>query len=140
RRHGERIHPASAHLASECAHLESEAGDEHDVHGFQALRRMDEIMVANFMLFDDVTATDRYDLVVGDEAWDVDHFLHEAPECKRAPYAFLTDFVGLLPMPGGGAAEAALTADYNAEMVEQVTRLPRQRDLAIFVGNPDDVV
>jgi hypothetical protein len=77
---------------------------------------------------------------VGDEAWDVDYFLHENPELKRAPYAWLTDFVGWLPMPDGGEAEAALTADYNAEMIEQIGRFPRLRDRAVFVGNPGDVV
>ena len=50
---GERIHPASAHLANESEHLESESA-EHDLHAFQALRRMDEILTANFMVFDDV--------------------------------------------------------------------------------------
>ena len=51
--HGERVHPASRWLASESAHIESEAG-EHDLRVFEAIRRMDEIMVANFMVFDDV--------------------------------------------------------------------------------------
>jgi pimeloyl-ACP methyl ester carboxylesterase len=138
-RRGERIHPASAFLASESRHLEGECA-EHDLHVFQAARRMDEIMVSNFMVFSDLVASENYDLWVGDEAWDVDYFLHENPELKRAPYAWLTDFVGLLPMPGGGDAEAVLTADYNAEMIEQITRFPRLRDRAVFVGNPDDVV
>ena len=66
-----------------------------------------------------------YDLVVGDEAWDVDHFLHENPELKRTAFAWLTDFVGWLPMPAGGEREAFLTADYNAEMIEHVERFPR---------------
>ncbi len=43
-------------------------------------------------------------------------------------------------MPEGGADEARLTADYNAEMIEQIARFPRVRDRAIFVGAPDDVV
>jgi len=47
---GERIHPASQHLASESSHIESEQG-EHDLNCFQALRRMDEIILANFMVF-----------------------------------------------------------------------------------------
>jgi predicted glycosyltransferase len=47
---GERVHPASRWLASESAHIESEAG-EYDLNVFQAARRMDEIMVANFMVF-----------------------------------------------------------------------------------------
>ena len=83
---------------------------------------------------------EHYDLWVGDEAWDVDYFLHENPELKRAPYAWMTNFVGWLPMPGGGDRERALTADYNAEMIEQIARFPRLRDRAIFVGNPSDVV
>ncbi len=33
-----------------------------------------------------------------------------------------------------------LTADYNAEMLEQIARFPRVRDRAIFVGEPDDIV
>ena len=92
-RRGERIHPASAFLASESRHLEGECA-EHDLHVFQAARRMDEIMVSNFMVFSDLVASEHYDLWVGDEAWDVDYFLHENPELKRAPYAWLTDFVG----------------------------------------------
>jgi predicted glycosyltransferase len=139
RRRGERVHPASRHLASEAAHVDAEAG-EHDLHAFQAVRRMDEILVANFMLFSDLVEEHEYDLWIGDEAWELDHFLHENPGLKRAPYAWLTDFVGWLPMPGGGAREAELTADYNAEMVEQVARSPRLRDRAIFVGNPGDLV
>jgi pimeloyl-ACP methyl ester carboxylesterase/predicted glycosyltransferase len=139
RRRGEHVHPASRFLASEAAHVDAEAG-EHDLHAFQAVRRMDEILVANFMLFSDLVEEEAYDLWVGDEAWELDHFLHENPGLKRAPYAWLTDFVGWLPMPGGGAAEAALTADYNAEMIDQIGRWPRLRDRAIFVGNPDDLV
>jgi predicted glycosyltransferase len=138
-RRGERIHPASAFLASESRHLEGECA-EHDLHVFQAARRMDEILVSNFMVFSDLVDSEHYDLWVGDEAWDVDYFLHENPELKRAPYVWLTDFVGYLPMPDGGDQEAALTADYNLEMIEQVGRFPRLRDRAVFVGNPGDVV
>ena len=39
-------------------------------------------------------------------------------------------------MPDGGEREAFLTADYNAEMIEQIARFPRVRDRAMFVGNP----
>jgi pimeloyl-ACP methyl ester carboxylesterase/predicted glycosyltransferase len=136
---GERIHPASAELANESTHIESESA-EHDLHAFQAIRRMDEILVANFMLFHDVVRDEQYDLWIGDEAWELDYFLHENPELKSAAYVWLTDFVGWLPMPDGGEREAFLTADYNAEMIEHIARFPRIRDRAIFVGNPEDVV
>jgi pimeloyl-ACP methyl ester carboxylesterase len=136
---GERIHPASGELASEVEHIDAEAA-EHDLHCFQAWRRMDEILLANFMLFHDLVKGEDYDLWIGDEAWELDYYLHENPEQKRAAYVWLTDFVGWLPMPDGGERESFLTADYNAEMIEHIARYPRIRDRAIFVGAPDDIV
>jgi pimeloyl-ACP methyl ester carboxylesterase/predicted glycosyltransferase len=136
---GERVHPASALLASESGHIESEAG-EHDLHVFRAVRNMDEILIANFMLFADLVDDEPYDLWIADEGWDVDAFLHDNPELKRTPYAWLTDFTGWLPMADGGPAEAALTADWNAERVERGRRYPRLRDRSIFVGNESDLV
>jgi pimeloyl-ACP methyl ester carboxylesterase len=136
---GERIHPASALLANESRHIESESA-EHDLHCFQAIRRMDEILLSNFMVFHDLVREEPYDLWIGDEAWELDYYLHENPEQKRTPYVWLTDFVGWLPMADGGEHEAFLTGDYNEEMIEHIARFPRVRDQAIFVGSPEDIV
>jgi len=136
---GERIHPASADLASESTHIASESAG-HDLHVFQAIRRMDEILVANFMVFHDLVEQEPYDVWIADEGWEIDYFLHENPELKTAAYCWLTDFVGWLPMPDGGEHEAYLTADLNAEMIEHIARFPRIRDRAIFIGSPEDIV
>ena len=135
----ETLHPASLRLANESAHIEAEAG-EHDLNAFQAIRSMDEILIKNFMLFQEVLEADDYDLVIADEAWDVDHYWHEHPDLKRAPIAWFTDFVGWVPMPDNGAHEAFLTTDYNAEMIGHVEKHPEVRDRAIFVGGPQDIV
>jgi predicted glycosyltransferase len=137
--HRERIHPISARLANESRHIEAESG-EHDLNAFQAIRRMDEILVANFMRFQEALEQEPYDLVIADESWDVDHYWHEHPELKRAALAWFTDFVGFVPMPDRGEHEAFLSADYNAEMIEHVETHPQLRDRAIFVGNPGDIV
>jgi pimeloyl-ACP methyl ester carboxylesterase/predicted glycosyltransferase len=136
---GETIHPLSSRLASESRHIELESG-EHDLHAFQAIRRMDEVLITNFMIFQDAVETGSYDLVIADEAWDIDHYWHEHPELKKAPLAWFTDFVGYLPMPEGGEHEAFLTGDYNAEMIEHIERHPGVRDRAIFVGEPVDII
>jgi pimeloyl-ACP methyl ester carboxylesterase/predicted glycosyltransferase len=136
---GERIHPASGFLANESRHIESESA-EHDLHCFQAIRRMDEILLANFMVFHDLVRDEHHDLWIGDEAWELDYYLHENPEQKHAAYVWLTDFVGWLPMTDGGEREAFVTADYNAEMIEHIARFPRVRDRAVFVGNEEDIV
>jgi predicted glycosyltransferase len=101
---------------------------------------MDEILCANFMVFHDLVRDEHYDVWIGDEAWELDYYLHENPELKTSPYVWLSDFVGFLPMPSGGEHEAFLTADYNAEMIEHIARHPRVRDLALYVGDPDDIV
>jgi pimeloyl-ACP methyl ester carboxylesterase/predicted glycosyltransferase len=136
---GERIHPASEHLANESRHIESESA-EHDLHCFEALRRMDEILAANFMVFHDLVREQRYDLWIGDEAWELDYYLHENPGEKRVPFAWLTDFVGFLPMDDGDERERFVTADYNADMVDHIAHHPEVRDQALFVGNPEDIV
>lgn len=138
-REGERVHPITARLANESRHFERCAGPEHDLSAFFALRTMDEVMTNNFMTFSDLLEAEHYDLVIGDEAWDVDYQYHENPELKRQPFVFLTDFVGCLPTDPGDPREVHLCTDRNAEDIEHVARYPHIRDLALFVGNREDV-
>lgn len=137
-REGERVHPACARLANESSHFESLAG-EHDLQAFFALRTMDEVMARNFMVFADLLAHEHYDIVIGDEAWELDYHYHENPELKRQPFVFLTDFIGCLPMEEAGERERFLCADRNADEIAHVERYPWIRDRALFVGNPEDV-
>lgn len=134
---GERVHPACRRLANESRHFERQAG-EHDLQAFFALRTMDEVMARNFLVFADLLREEHYDIVVGDESWEVDYHYHENPELKRQPFVFLTDFVGCLPMEEGNQREAFLCADRNADDIEHIARYPWIRDRALFVGNVED--
>jgi pimeloyl-ACP methyl ester carboxylesterase/UDP-N-acetylglucosamine:LPS N-acetylglucosamine transferase len=136
----ETIHPLSRELHSESGLCERLAG-EHALHVFQAYREMQETFLANFMIFLEAVRDRPYDAWVGDEAWELDYHLHENPELKTAPFVFITDFVGFLPIDRSPASrESALTCDYNAEMIEQVARHPHVRDRAIYIGDYDDVL
>ncbi len=132
---GETVHPASRLMSNESAHIEDESG-EHDLAVFQALREMDEILLTNFMLFDEVIEAGQYDLVIGDESWEVDYHLHENPNLKKTSYAWMTDFVGYVPMPSRGEREAFVAADYNAEMISQIARYKRIRDKGDLCWRP----
>ena len=44
---------------------------------------MDELLIANFMIFQDAVEQGEYDLVIGDEAREVDHYWHEHPESRK---------------------------------------------------------
>jgi hypothetical protein len=100
---------------------------------------MDEILCANYLLFDDIVRDTGYDLWVGDECWEIDYFLHENPDRKIAPYVFMTDVIGFLPTDPGDRREAALCADYNADSIEKRERFPRLRDLSMFIGSFDEL-
>jgi pimeloyl-ACP methyl ester carboxylesterase/predicted glycosyltransferase len=137
---GERLHPATKLIVNESAHIEGWSGD-HELHAFSALWDMDEIMAANFMTFADVVEREAYDLWVGDEGWDLDYFLHENPELKRAPYVFMTDFIGMLPMrEEPGSVEFKRAWEKNAENVDHLRLHPDVRDLSIMVGEEEDVL
>lgn len=62
----------------------------------------------------------------------------ENPELKNAPYVFLTDVIGFLPVTDD-PRERFLCADYNAEMIEQRARFPRLRDFSLYVGDLEDL-
>ena len=98
-------------------------------------------MTANFMTFADVVERERYDLWVGDEGWDLDYYLHENPDLKRAPYVFLTDFIGVLPMrEDRSSTEFIRCWEKNAENIDHLRLHPDVRDLSILVGDEDDVL
>jgi UDP:flavonoid glycosyltransferase YjiC (YdhE family) len=137
---GERIHPATDLLLNESAHFERWAAD-HELHAFNALWDMDEVMAANFMTFADVVERERYDLWVGDEGWDLDYFLHENPDLKAAPYVFITDFIGMLPMrEDPGSTEFIRCWEKNAENIDHLRLHPNVRDLSVMVGDEEDVL
>jgi pimeloyl-ACP methyl ester carboxylesterase/predicted glycosyltransferase len=137
---GERLHPATRLLLSESAHVEGWARD-HELHAFNALWDMDEIMTANFMTFADVVEREEYDLWVGDEGWELDYYLHENPGLKRAPYVFITDFIGMLPMRDDrGSVEFKRAWDRNAENIDHLRLHPDVRDLSLMIGDEEDVL
>jgi len=120
---GERVHPASALLASESRHIESAAG-AHRPHVFETWRRMDEILLANFMVFHGLAqeGTTTSGSATRPGRWT--HYPFENPSLERTPPVWMADVVGWPPMPHLSNPEAALTADSNAEMIEHVARYP----------------
>jgi Glycosyltransferase family 28 C-terminal domain len=102
---------------------------------------MDEILLANYMVVDDLLDQEHYDLVIGDKAWEVDHYLHQNPDRKQTAYAWLTDFVGWLPMPDGGPTRPSSPPTTTPRCWSTSPASPAYAtDRAIYVGNPHDLV
>lgn len=63
------------------------------------------------------------------------------PELKRAPYVFITDFIGFLPLRDDPrSTEFTRAWEKNAEVVEHRRRHPGVRDLSLLVGDEEDVL
>lgn len=137
--HGESVHPASKHLASESDHFLAESRN-HRLHVNGAFQRAGDLLHANADVLDRVLSEGTYDLVVADEAWEVQYFWHAEPRRKRAALAWMTDFVGVLPIPELGADEQAEVQRANQDYFDQVTGAPGVRDTAMYLGTVDDVI
>ena len=100
---------------------------------------MDEILLANFMVFHDVVREDHYDLWIGDEAWELDYYLTRTPrEARRVRVA---DRLRRLAADARRRRARGVRRRRLQRRDDRAHRpLPALRDRAIFVGNPDDIV
>jgi pimeloyl-ACP methyl ester carboxylesterase len=134
---GEHIHPLSNALWDESGHFESHA-KAYCLNATEAYWEMDKLLNNNFMVFYDVVRENQYDLVVGDESWEVAEYLHYNPSLKTAPFVFMTDFIGLTNV-SDDKTEQAHVFNVNGTWVEMREVHPDAADLSIFVGEYDDI-
>ena len=135
---GERIHPMSQFLRDESGRFESNGTAAFSLNATEAYWGMDKLLNNNFMVFSDILCESTYDLVVGDESWEVLDNLHYNPSLKKAPFVFMTDFVGMT-----NASQDPTKQDHvynlNGSWVEKWEVHPEATDLAVFIGNQDDI-
>jgi pimeloyl-ACP methyl ester carboxylesterase/UDP:flavonoid glycosyltransferase YjiC (YdhE family) len=134
---GESIHPWSESLKDESRHFESHA-TAYSLNATEAYWEMDQLLNNNFMVFTDAVRTDDYDLVVGDESWEVAEYLHYNSSLKTAPFVFLTDFIGTSNVSEDKTKKAHV-ANVNGIWVEMREINPKASDLSIFIGEPEDI-
>ena len=135
---GERIHPMSQFLRDESGRFESNGTAAFSLNATEAYWEMDKLLNNNFMVFSDILCESTYDLVVGDESWEVLDNLHYNPSLKKTPFVFMTDFVGMT-----NACQDPTKQDHvynlNGSWVEKWEVHPEATDLAVFIGNQDDI-
>ncbi len=134
---GEEIHPLSDALVNESSHFESRAA-AYSLDAMEAFWEMDKLLNNNFMVFTDAVRKDGYDLVVGDESWEVAEYLHYNPALKIAPFVFMTDFVGASNVSQDKKKQAHVY-NFNGTFVEMREVHPEVSDLSIFIGELDDL-
>src|SRR5215203_445116 len=136
---GETLLPKSAAYGDETAVAEDAAGGfSLNLLGRFALRAQSAWKQA-VATFEEVSARHPYNLLVGDETYEIAAALDKRPELKKAPFVMIYDFVGLDAM-SRNPLEQLIT--YRGNWVWSGGprgKPPTQEDLSLFIGEPEDV-
>jgi predicted glycosyltransferase len=90
-------------------------------------------------IFEEVSAKYPYDLLIGDETYEIDAALGKRPELKKAPFVMIYDFVGLDAM-SLNPLERLITYQGNWGWAGGPRgKQHNQQDLTLFIGEPEDV-
>lgn len=93
----------------------------------------------NIVFFLKLVSSKKYDLVIGDETYEINIALREHAEIKNFPFVLILDFVGLDAMTRNPLEQ--LGVYYWNRVWSHDYRLHQKPpyDLAIFVGEPEDI-
>ena len=88
--------------------------------------------------FAQVNARYDYDLLIGDEAYEVGMAMVKRPELRKAPFVMIYDFLGLDAMSWNPIERLAVWS-INRRWGGGFKAAPPREDLVLFVGEPTDV-
>ena len=132
---GEHVLEESSELANETEIAEETArGPSLNLISYQSRTRRN--WARNKEVYRRATTRQRYDLVVGDETYDLIYALNTDRSLKRWPFAMIWDFVG---MHSSGGPPDRLKAYLENLVWSMDGWLGGAEDLSIFVGVPEDV-
>ncbi len=135
---GETVLPEAAGFANENAFAEARARGSglNLLHYLLAARKA---WGQNVEAFAGLVTSRPFDLVIGDETYEISLALRERPELKRWPFVMIYDFVGLDAMTSSPLERLGVYL-YNRKWSHHY-RKKRQPsfDLGLFVGEPEDV-
>ena len=106
--------------------------------GLRHVLRFKRDLEANVAVFKEVTRRVAFDLIVGDETFELAYVLARSPSLRTAPFALIVDFVGVDAMTHN-PFERAIVHVANRGWAALLNRVPPVCDLILFVGEEADV-
>jgi hypothetical protein len=137
RRGGERLLPESSELPDETA-IAGHAAKGASMNIIRYLLRAPGAWKRTLTTFEKVTAEHPFDLVVGDETYEIEVALHDRPELKKAPFTIIYDFVGM-DATTRNPAERAMVYAWNRVWCSGPRGRRPPADQVLFIGEPEDI-
>jgi predicted glycosyltransferase len=92
----------------------------------------------NVALFHAIMARERFDVVVGDETYEISLSLKENPALKKAPFVMMFDFVGLDSMTRNPLEKLGVYV-WNMKWAKGYKVPATFVDISLFLGEPEDI-
>jgi len=93
----------------------------------------------NIELFAKIVCAQQFDLVIGDETYEISLALRKPPELKRFPFVMIFDFVGLDAMTNNPLERLGVYLWNRVWSHDYRKKQKPSYDLGLFVGEPADV-
>jgi UDP-N-acetylglucosamine:LPS N-acetylglucosamine transferase len=106
--------------------------------GLVELPRFVRGVQANVAAFREATRRVAFDVVVGDETYELAYALARDPALRTAPFALIVDFVGVDAMTRNPFERGAVRL-LNRAWASLLTRVPPVCDRILFIGEEEDV-
>lgn len=92
----------------------------------------------NVTVFRQVTSRERFNLIVGDETYEISVALKKKPSVKIAPFVMIYDFIGLDSMTKNLMEKLGVYI-WNRMWAKDYKRASRFVDLTLFLGEEEDI-
>ena len=93
----------------------------------------------NIEVFARIVSAQQFDLVIGDESYEISLALRKRPELKRFPFVMIFDFVGLDAMTNNPLERLGVYLWNRVWSHDYRKKRKPSYDLGLFVGEPEDV-
>lgn len=136
---GEKLHPKADKWAEENVDLENASSkDKYRVNLIRYAFGASKNWKNNVKVFEEVTKRQTFDLVIGDEAYEIYVAITKDPALKPAPFVFIVDFIGM-DSTSNNPLEKVGVYFWNRVWAKDYRRKIPVSDLVLFVGEEEDI-
>jgi UDP:flavonoid glycosyltransferase YjiC (YdhE family) len=135
---GEKLLPESEFYANENITAENSLKNSHlNLLNF-TIKIAIQAWIQHIKIIRQVSNKEKFDLIIGDEYWELYMAFHIFPKIKQAPFVMIFDFIGLNAVTKSPFEKLGIYL-LNILWVKLCHRIPSPIDLELFVGEPGDV-
>ena len=135
---GERLHPETASFANDNEPAEK-ASKDGQLNLLKYLMKASKHWQKNVDVIARITSEEHFDLIIGDETYEIYVGFMKKPELKRSPFVMIYDFVGLDTMTRSPMEWLGIYM-WNRIWSEDLRKgIPPAFDRALFIGEEEDV-